>query len=163
MYARGKWFNLSFLGISDLNINVDFHATEYVLKYGGSFPIYPNELMDDVVLERRDYEKIRKTERSKRARFIAYELAPLNFLIKFFNPWRGIPVHGAVAVGLILNPKLRCKTIESAIVMKKYGYRGYAFELSDEPALAKHKIYFDLDRAARNQIRQKLLKRIFSI
>lgn len=157
---KSKWFNLSFLGISDLNINIDPVAAEYVLKYGGSFPIYPNELMDDVVLERRDHEKIRKTERSKRARFIAYELAPLNFLTKFFNPWRGIPVHGAVAVGLILNPKLRCKTIESAIVMKKYGYRGYAFELSDDPVLPKHKIHFHLDKVARNQIHKRLLERI---
>lgn len=155
---KSDWYKFYLLGLSDLNINVDVAATEYVLAHGGSFPVYPNELMDDISFVRSDYQKIKDAgeTKSKLARFLTHELGPLNFLARFFR----IPLHAVIPMGIILDPEAKCEVIEKAVVMKKSGIRGYAFALSDDPGLPKHKICFQLDNAGKNAIHEKLMQRL---
>jgi purine nucleosidase len=79
--ALGKISDLflpSLIGIPDLNINVDVEATKYVIENGGGFPIYPNEIMDELRLTRSDYFKV-KSNKTKISDYIAYELKIHNF------------------------------------------------------------------------------------
>ncbi|MFX0135879.1 MAG: nucleoside hydrolase [Candidatus Hodarchaeota archaeon] len=146
----------SLLGIPDLNINVDINATRYVLEHGEAFPIYPNEIMDDIILTRKDYNRI-KNAGTKIGNYIAYELKIHDFIFGIFG---GMIPHGVVPIALALDPSYKCKTIESAIVMKNYGSQGYAFVLSNNPKLNKHKIYLRINEADKGRIHQKLIERL---
>ncbi|MHA1378047.1 MAG: nucleoside hydrolase [Candidatus Helarchaeota archaeon] len=147
----------SLVGIPDLNINVDVEATKYVLEHGGSFPIYPNEVMDDLLLSRDDYNEINnaKTDVSN---FIAYELRLHNFIFNSFG--QGIIPHGVVPIALALDPSYQCSYIESAVVLKDFGHQGYAFVLSNDPKLPKHKIYSKIKDRDKKRMHQTLLKRL---
>ncbi|MHA1274725.1 MAG: nucleoside hydrolase [Promethearchaeota archaeon] len=150
----------SLLGIPDLNINVDVRATQYVLKHGGSFPIYPNEIMDDIILTKKDMSII-KSSKSELAKFIDYELKIVDFLFNYFTPFsKGIIPHGVVPVGIALERNCDCKIIESAVELKYFKMQGYAFVLSNDPSLPKHKIYVKLSENCKRKIHNKLLKRL---
>lgn len=148
------------VGIPDLNINVDVKAARYVLEHGGSFPIYPNEVMDNILISGADYEQIRNAG-TKLGDFLASELKLLNFLYSQITPFsQGMVPHGVVPTALALDPSYKCKTIESAIELKKFGHRGYAFVLSKNPNLPKHKIHIKIEEAAKSQIHRTMMKRL---
>ncbi|MBI2889581.1 MAG: nucleoside hydrolase [Nitrospirae bacterium] len=42
----------------DLNLSTDYPAAKYVFENGGPFPLYPNELMDEVLFNRTDLAEI---------------------------------------------------------------------------------------------------------
>ena len=150
--------NGELIGIPDLNINVDVEATKYVLKHGGNFPIYPNEVMDEIKLSRSDYYKI-KNSGSLLGKFLGYELNIHNFLFNEIAPIGGIIPHGVVSTGLALDLTYDCKYIESAVEMRNFGSQGYAFVLSNNPNLPKHKIYYKLNKDSKKRIHKTLLER----
>ena len=150
----------SLLGIPDLNTNVDVKATRYVLTHGGSFPIYPNEIMDDIIFTRQDYINI-KHAGTKLSKFVAYELRLNNFLFNYFNSLgTGVIPHGVVPAALVCDPNYRCSFIESPVVMRSYGAQGYAFEISKNKKLPKHKISFRVHNADRKRMHDTLIKRL---
>ncbi len=147
-------------GVQELNTNVDYKATEYVLKHGGSFPIYPNEVMDDVIVSGADYKLI-KSSKSNLTKFLTYEMKITNLLYSHFIPLsRGLVAHGVIPTALALEPSYKSETIESAVEMRKYGYQGYTFVLSDNPKLSKHKIHVKLDKSSAERMHLNLIKRL---
>jgi inosine-uridine nucleoside N-ribohydrolase len=147
-------------GVQELNTNVDYKATEYVLKHGGSFPIYPNEVMDDVIVSGTDYKLI-KSSKSNLAKFLAYEMKITNLVFSHFIPFRrGLVTHGTIPTAMALDPSYKSETIESAVEMRGYGYQGYTFVLSDNPNLSKHKIHIRLDKASKERMHQTLINRL---
>jgi len=147
-------------GVQELNTNVDYKATNYVLKHGGSFPIYPNEVMDDVIVSGSDYKRI-KASKSNLAKFLTYEMRITNFIFSHFIPLsRGLVTHGVIPTAMALDPTYKSETIESAVEMRGYGYQGYTFILSDNPELPKHKIHIKLDKATTERMHETLIKRL---
>ena len=147
-------------GVQELNTNVDYKATEYVLKHGGSFPIYPNEVMDDVIFSGGDYKLI-KSSKSNLAKFLTYEMKITNLLYSHFIPLsRGLVAHGVIPAAMALDPTYKSETIESAVEMRKYGYQGYTFKLSDNPKLPKHKIHIKLEKRSAERMHKTLIKRL---
>ncbi len=148
------------LGIPDLNINVDVKATNYVLKHGGEFPIYCNEIMDDITFNRSDYCQVLNSNTSI-GKYIAYELKVLNFVYNHMIPFaKGLIPHGVVPIALALDPIYKCEVIESAVVMKSYGYQGFAFELFNDSNLPKHRVYFKLSENTKKKMHRELIRRL---
>lgn len=148
------------LGFSDLNTNMDVKATQYILNHGGAFPIYPNEIMDDIFLNRTDYKLIIRAGTSL-GDFVAYELRIANFISNYFVPFsKGIATHGVIPTGLALDPSYECECIESAVVMKDFGYQGCAFVLSNDQDLPKHKIYVKLKESSKERMHRTLINRL---
>ena len=137
---------ISLAGIPDMNVNTDAVATRYVLENGGPFPIYPNEIMDDVSLNKKDWKKI-KNSGTPLGDFVAEEIRPVIRLgsgIGRLVGMNGMFVHGVIPTAIALDPACETESMESAVIMKKFGRKGYAFVLSDDPKLPKHKIHVRL-------------------
>ncbi|MHA1301404.1 MAG: nucleoside hydrolase, partial [Candidatus Helarchaeota archaeon] len=150
----------SLIGIPDLNTNVDVKATQYVLEHGGSFPIYPNEVMDDLILTRSDYNNL-KNAGTKISNFITYELRINDFLFNNFNSFgTGIIPHGVVPAALMCDPTYQSVTTESAVILKNFGHQGYAFEISKDPNLPKHKIHIKVKSHDRKRMHRTLMSRL---
>lgn len=148
-------------GVQELNTNVDYKATDYVLKHGGSFPIYPNEVMDDVIVSGADYKRI-KASKSNLAKFLTYEMKITNFIYSHFIPLsRGLVTHGVIPTAMALDPTYKSEIIESAVEMRGYSYQGYTFVLSDNPKLPKHKIHVKLDKASAERMHKTLIERLY--
>ncbi len=153
-------YGMLLLGVPDLNINVDVKATNYVLKHGGAFPIYCNEIMDDIIFNRRDYNQVLNAKTSI-GNYVAYELKVINFIYNHMIPLgKGLIPHGVVPIALALDPTYKSEWIESAVVMKSYGYQGFAFELSDDPKLPKHKVHFKLSDDTKKRMHRELITRL---
>ncbi|MHA1266841.1 MAG: nucleoside hydrolase [Candidatus Helarchaeota archaeon] len=148
----------SLIGIPDLNTNVDVSATHYVLEHGGPFPIYPNEIMDDLYFTRADYAFV-KNAGTRVGNFIAYETRVYNFLFNLMPFSKGMIPHGVPPTAIALDPTYRCQIIESAVILKNFGHQGFAFQLSKNPNLPKHKIYIQLSAEARDRMHRTLLRR----
>ncbi len=151
-------FLASMIGIPDLNTNVDVKATRYVLDHGGGFPIYPNEVMDEIFFSRADYETV-KAAGTKLGDFIAYETRVYNFLYSLIPLGKGMIPHGVAPTAIALDPSYDCEYIESAIVMRDFGHQGQAFLLSNDPTLPKHKIYTQLSEASKKRMHDTLIQR----
>ena len=147
-------------GVQELNTNVDYKATEYVLKHGGSFPIYPNEIMDDVIVSGTDYKRI-KASKSNLAKFLTYEMKITNLVFSYFIPLsRGLVTHGLIPTAIALDSSYKSETLESAVKMRGYGYQGYTFILSEDPELPPHKIHIKLEKKSAQRMHKTLIKRL---
>ncbi|MHA1278180.1 MAG: nucleoside hydrolase [Candidatus Helarchaeota archaeon] len=151
-------FLASMIGIPDLNTNVDPKATQYVLDHGGRFPIYPNEVMDEIFFSRADYKTV-KNAGTKLGDFIAYETRVYNVLYSLVPFSKGMIPHGVPPTAIALDPTYECEYIESAIAMRDYGHQGYAFVLSNDSTLPKHKIYTGLSETSKEQMHDILVQR----
>jgi inosine-uridine nucleoside N-ribohydrolase len=148
----------SLAGIPDLNTNVDIKATQYVLDHGGAFPIYPNEVMDEIFFSRADYEYV-KNAGTKLGDFIAYEVRVFNFLYGLIPGGQGLVPHGVAPTAIALDPTYECEFIECAIVMKDLGHQGHIFALSNDPNLPKHKIYTSISDDSKKRMHDTMLRR----
>ncbi|MBD3228372.1 MAG: hypothetical protein GF329_09305 [Candidatus Lokiarchaeota archaeon] len=162
--ALGKISDLflpSLIGIPDLNTNVDVEATKYVVENAGEFPIYPNEIMDEISLDKDDYYQIRDMK-TRIAEYIIYELRIHNFLFNELTPLAGgmIP-HGVVPAGIILEEGYdECEFVKFAIEVRDYGHQGHAFVLSNDPSLPKHKIYYKMNKNFKEKLYNTLIDRL---
>ncbi len=155
---RSDLFLPTLVGIPDLNTNVDVPATKYVVEHAGPFPIYPNEVMDDVFFTRIDYETV-KNAGTKLGDFLAYELKIYNFLYGAIPLSQGMVPHGVPPTALTTEPSLDCYTVECAVELRDFGKLGHAFVLSNDPKLPKHKIFVRLSDKTSAHIHDQLLSR----
>ena len=151
---------VSALHMADFNINADATATRYVLAHGGSFPILPNELMDDTWIKRADFQRIAAASHSELARFVASQNLPFyeHYFVNNPDPTKGPPpdepgimFHGAISAAFAIDPAFRsgAKEFDSAVVMRWAGaYKQWVFALSRNSHLPKHLVYAQLSPAA---------------
>ena len=145
--ARSDARLLEWAGYKDMNINVDPAATRYVLGHGGPFPIYPNEVMDDVELTFSDWRRL-KSSNSGLGRYLADQCSVFVNIesgIGRLLGLKGMTVHGLIPAGLAVHPEQFIgKTINSPVKMVATTKNGFIFELTNDPDLESHLIHLDV-------------------
>jgi inosine-uridine nucleoside N-ribohydrolase len=162
---------VSALHMPDFNINADAAATRYVLAHGGSFPILPNELMDDTWITKADFQRLAASH-SQLARFVASQNVPFyeHYFVNNPDPAKGPPpdepgimFHGAIAAAFAIDPAFhsRAKQFDSAVVMRWAGkYKQWVFALSHNSHLPKHLVYAQLSRTQARRMHSAILDRL---
>jgi purine nucleosidase len=141
---------LEWAGYKDLNINVDAAATRYVLEHGGPFPIYPNEVMDEVAMTFSDLRTLKRSG-SELGKFIADQssvMVGIGSGIGRLLGMKGMAVHGLIPAAIAVHPEqFANKTVIGKIKMVETKRNGYIFELSRVPGPDSHLIYLDMKNA----------------
>ncbi len=151
---------ISLLGVPDMNVNTDAKATRYVLEHGGDFPIYPNEVMNDLSLTVKDYKELKRAG-TPLSDFVARELEPVMWVGRTAGRLIGMDgmfLHGVIPAAMALDSKYAGESVESAVKMKKFGRKGYAFVLSDDPSLPKHIIHTSIENG--DELKNSLMRRL---
>ena len=110
--------------------------------------------MDDVVFSPEDYERVRNNG-TVLSDFVAYELELLNLLL---GPFGGLVLHGTIPAMMAAGPGYKANFTERAVVLKDFGRQGHAFELSDDPDLPRHKIYYEIQDTDRERMHGTILQ-----
>jgi len=130
-------------GYRDMNINVDSAATRYVVEHGGAFPIYPNEVMDDVELTLSEWRSLRKSD-SELGGYLADQcsiMVKVEGTVGRLLGLKGMTLHGIIGAALAFHPELFTgQTIISPIKVVQTKKNGDIFELSSETGLETHAI-----------------------
>lgn len=149
---------------ADINVDLDVPSLRYVMDHGGNFPIYPNEVADDVPLTRGDYADL-KSFGTVQTDFLAYELAPLH---NFYNRlggafFAGAPTHAVVPIAIVLDPDMSVETKVVAVELSNYKRHGkpkFSFKVIEGTDEQSHKVFLHLDEDNLKQVHQKLIDRM---
>ena len=137
-------------GYQDMNINVNAAATRYVLEHGGAFPIYPNEVMDDVDMSMSEWRSL-KNSNSELGKYLADQtsiMAGVGGGIGRLIGLKGMPLHGLLGAALAIHPELFAdKTTSAPVKMIETKKNGYIFQLAHGSGLPEHVIYIDFKNA----------------
>ncbi len=141
--AKGASF-----GYKDMNINVDPEACRYVLEHGGVFPVYPNEIMDDLVITRQDRMLLKKAD-TPLSRWVADELRIMTFFYdssagEKLAEDRGWPPHGAIGQAVAIDPRLAEPPLEVRIEMAYRDSGGWYFKASDDPSIPLRPVFLQV-------------------
>jgi inosine-uridine nucleoside N-ribohydrolase len=143
---RSDAYYARYAGYQDLNINVDPNAAAYVLQYGGDFPIYPNEFMDDAWFTRDHLRQIENAH-TPLSDFTARELKPFFHLMRLYNSLHGHPglyLHGVIPLAVALDPSLAEPPRRLRVKMTELRFGGHAFTITDDPAVPMRDVYVKL-------------------
>lgn len=148
----------------DLNLSVDFPAAEYVFTNAGPCPVYPNSLMDDVLIGAADMDLLDKAG-TPLAEHVHYQVAYWFDLISIFMDQDGFWPHGMNGIAAALHKRHRGPGTRSAIRLRsedepagKYYWGSIVSDMVDDPALPVHTIYFELLNT--NDYRQNYRERL---
>lgn len=144
-------------GYQDLNLNVDPKSARYVLKHGGVFPIYPNEVMDDAWLTWSDQQAIRRAG-TPLSRFVASEIGPflwMGLTVGRLAGYRGLCLHGLIPVAIALDPEVAAPPALKRVIMVDGGRNGWRFGFTDDPSVPERPVYgrlVDRERVEKNTV-----------
>lgn len=135
----------------DLNLSVDFPAAAFVFSHAGPLEVFPNSLMDDVLITSQDLKILRRAG-TPIARHVFGEVRLWNRVVSLYFRQDGFWPHGMTGAAAALHPEHRGTPTRSAIRVKPAGepvrkhYWGpIVTEMVDDPDLPVHEIYFHFE------------------